>query len=131
LAFVHIPKEKRKKLDYKATLGVFVGQSISTEQYFVYDPLVKMLHHCRDVVIREGKRYTALNAADMAIINEDFYREVIVEPAPTKKQSETSVNREAANWRWNFQTSNGGAIGRRFTSGSFEAEEEVMRISWP
>jgi len=29
------------------------------------------------------------------------------------------------------QTSNGGAIGQRFTSGPSEAEEEVTRIGWP
>jgi len=44
LAFVHFPKEKRKKLDYRATPGIFVGYSISTIQYFVYHPLAKTLH---------------------------------------------------------------------------------------
>jgi len=44
LAFMHVQKEKRKKLDYRATPGIFVGYSISTKQYFVYDPLAKTLH---------------------------------------------------------------------------------------
>jgi len=35
LTFVHVPKEKRKKLDYRATPGIFVGYTISTKQYFV------------------------------------------------------------------------------------------------
>jgi len=52
--------------------------------------LARKLHRSRDVVFREGKRYTAPNAADEAILNEHFYRDVIVEPMPTKKQSETS-----------------------------------------
>ena len=69
---------------------MFVGYSLSTKQYFVYDPLAKPLHRSRDVVFREGKRYTAPNAADEAILNVHFYRDVIVEPTPTKKQSETS-----------------------------------------
>jgi hypothetical protein len=90
LAFVHVLKEKRKKLDYTATPSIFVGYSISTKQYFVYDPLARTLHRSRDVVLRGGKRYTAPNAADEAILNEHFYRDVIVEPTPTKKQSETS-----------------------------------------
>ena len=47
------------------------------------------LHRSRDVVFLERKRYTALNAADEAILNEHFYRYVIVERTPTK-QSETS-----------------------------------------
>jgi hypothetical protein len=55
LAFVHVPKEKRNKLDYRATPGIFIGYSISTKQYFVYDPLANMLHCSRDVVFREGK----------------------------------------------------------------------------
>jgi len=38
------------------------------------------------VVFREGKRYTAPNAADEAILNEHFYRHVIEEPKPTEKQ---------------------------------------------
>jgi hypothetical protein len=42
-AFVHVPKEKRKRLDYRANPGIFVGYSISTNQYFVYDPLASML----------------------------------------------------------------------------------------
>jgi hypothetical protein len=51
-----------------------------------------MLHRSRDVVFREGKWCTALNAADEAILNEHFYRDVIEEPkpTPTKKESETS-----------------------------------------
>jgi len=85
LAFVHIPKEKRKKLDYRATPSIFVGYSISTKQYFIYDPLAKTLHCSRDVVFREGKWYTAPNAADKAILNEHFYRDVIEEPKPTEK----------------------------------------------
>jgi hypothetical protein len=56
LAFVHIPQEKWKKLDYRATPGIFLGYSISTKQYFLYDPLARILHLSRDVVFREGKR---------------------------------------------------------------------------
>jgi len=89
LAFVHIPKEKRKKLNYRATPGIFVGYSLSTKQCFVYDPLAKKLHCSRDGVFRERKQYTAPNAADEAILNEHFYRDVIEEPTPSK-QSETS-----------------------------------------
>jgi hypothetical protein len=44
LAFVHVLKEKQKKLDYTATSSIIVGYSISTKQYFVYDPLARTLH---------------------------------------------------------------------------------------
>jgi hypothetical protein len=101
LAFVHVRKEKRKKLDYRATPGKFVGYSISTKQYFVYDPLAKTLHCSRDVVFLEGKQYTPPTAADEAILNEHFYRDVIEEPKykpthiekqPTKRQTEESLD---------------------------------------
>jgi len=48
--------------------------------------LARTLQRSRDVVFREGKRYTAPNAADEAILNEHFYRDVIEEPKPTEKQ---------------------------------------------
>ena len=38
------------------------------------------------MVFREGKRYTAPNAADEAILNEHFYGAVIEEPKPLEKQ---------------------------------------------
>jgi hypothetical protein len=92
LAFVHVPKEKRKNRHYKATPSIFVGYSISTKQYFVYDPLARTLHRSRDVVFRGGKRYIAPNAADEAILNEHFYRDVIEEPKPTHAKTESQTS---------------------------------------
>jgi len=61
--------------------------------------LAKTLHCSRDVVFREVKWYTALNAADEAIMNEHFYRDVIEEPKPkpiekqpTERQMEEPLN---------------------------------------
>jgi hypothetical protein len=82
LAFVHVPKEKRKKPHYRATPGIFVAYRISTKQYLVYDPLARTLHLSRDVVFPERKRYTAPNAPDEAILNEHFDRDVIEKPKP-------------------------------------------------
>jgi hypothetical protein len=47
-----------------------------------------MLHCSREVVFREEKRFTAPNAADDAILNTHFYRDVIEEakPKPIEKQ---------------------------------------------
>jgi hypothetical protein len=87
LALVHVPIEKRKMQDYTATPSIFVGYSISTKQYFIYGPLARTLHRSRDVVFREGKRYTSLNAAGEAILNKHFYRDVLEETKPTGKQS--------------------------------------------
>jgi hypothetical protein len=86
LAFVNVPKEKRKMLDCRGHPDILVGYSISTKQYSIYDPLAKTLHCTQDVVFRERKRYTEPNAADEAILHEHLYRDVIEEPKPTEKQ---------------------------------------------
>jgi hypothetical protein len=75
-----------------ATLSIFVGYSVSTKQNFVYDRSATTLHHSRDVVFRDGKRYTAPNAAGEAILNEHHYRDVIEEPKPTEVQPTSDEN---------------------------------------
>jgi hypothetical protein len=47
------------------------------------------MHPSREVVLRDGNRYRAPNAADKVILNWPFYRDVIIEPTNTNKQSET------------------------------------------
>jgi len=61
-----------------------------------------MIHRSPDVVSREGKRYTAPIAADEAILNEHFYRDVIEEPQskpmekqPTKHQMEEQLDNDS------------------------------------
>ena len=90
LAFVRSPKEKREKPDYRPTPSILIAYRISTKQCIVCDPLAKTLHHSTDVASREGTRFTTLNAADQVIFNRHFYRDGIVEPTHTRKQSETS-----------------------------------------
>jgi hypothetical protein len=56
--------------------------------------LAKTLHYSSDVVFSEGKRHTAPNAADEAIFNEHFYRDVIEEPEPKWKRLTTDEQAE-------------------------------------
>jgi hypothetical protein len=84
LAFGHVLKEKRKKLNYRATPGIVFGYNISTKRYFVYDPLTRMVHLSQHRVFREGTGYTAPNAADEVFLNNHFYRDIIEEPKPTE-----------------------------------------------
>jgi hypothetical protein len=86
LAFVQVLTEKRKKLDERASCGIFDGYSILTEQHFVYDPLALTLDLSSDVVVREGKRYTSPKAADEGIFNNHFYQDVSEQPEPTEKE---------------------------------------------
>jgi hypothetical protein len=57
LAFIRIPKEKRRKWDSQAIQGIFIGYCSTTKQYRVYDPVTARLHTSRDVVFRENDRY--------------------------------------------------------------------------
>jgi len=45
--------------------------------------MAKMLHRIWDVVWSAGKQYTAPNAAADAILNMQFYRDIIEGPKPT------------------------------------------------
>jgi hypothetical protein len=99
LAFVHVPKEKIKTLNYIGTPGILVGYSIITKQYLVCDVLPKTLPHTRDVVLRDGKGYTAPNAADKAILNKHFKTDVVnnprhitIEKKPTERQTEVTLD---------------------------------------
>ena len=83
LAFVHVPKERRTKLDYWAIPGIFVGYSVTTKQYQVYDPLAKQMHFSRDVVFREDRRYTAPTPLDEKILSSHLYRDVMPEVSST------------------------------------------------
>ncbi len=55
-AWVHIPKEKRKKLDDRSWQGTLVGYE-GNNQYRIYDPLTGKVHICRDVTVDENNTY--------------------------------------------------------------------------
>lgn len=53
IAYVHVPSQKRQKLDDNSTKCIFVGYSIETKGYRLYDPLTKTLIVSRDVIFDE------------------------------------------------------------------------------
>lgn len=54
LAYVHVPVQKRKKLDAKSQLCIFVGYSTATKGYRFYNPDTKQWIVSRDVIFDEG-----------------------------------------------------------------------------
>ncbi|KAK8916713.1 hypothetical protein KSP39_PZI022778 [Platanthera zijinensis] len=54
LAYRHIPKEGRRKLEMKAEKGVFIGYSLESKAYRIYNPVTKKLSISRDVIFEEG-----------------------------------------------------------------------------
>ena len=53
-AFMHIPDEKRKKLDVKAKELTFVGYEEGTKGYRLVDVSVSKIFISRDVIFMEG-----------------------------------------------------------------------------
>ena len=54
-AFVHVPKDERKKLDSKSRKCILLGYGMTTKGYRLYDPLKKKGFHSRDVIFNEQK----------------------------------------------------------------------------
>ena len=53
IAFAHVPKNKRKKLDSKARKCILLRYGPRTKGYWLYDPKSKQVIHSRDEVFNE------------------------------------------------------------------------------
>ena len=55
--YIHIPKEKRIKLDPSGKKGIFVGYSESSKAYIIYFPGFKKIDISRDVTFDKDSSY--------------------------------------------------------------------------
>ena len=55
--YIHIPKEKRTKLDPSGNKGIFVGYSESSKAYKIYFPGFKKIDISRDATFDEDSSY--------------------------------------------------------------------------
>ncbi|KAG5860892.1 hypothetical protein JTB14_010627 [Gonioctena quinquepunctata] len=60
MAYAHIPSQKRKKLDAKATPSIRVGYSLESEAYRLYDPQQNIVYLSRDIQFVENKKGSTL-----------------------------------------------------------------------
>ena len=56
-AYVHVPKEKRSKLDNKAEKCIFIGYKDGMKGYKLWDPITKKTVYNLDVVFQEVKEF--------------------------------------------------------------------------
>ncbi|KAK8933850.1 hypothetical protein KSP39_PZI015291 [Platanthera zijinensis] len=95
LAFRHIPKENRNKLQMKAEKGVFVGYSLHSKAYRIYDPDKKQLYISRDVIFDEHNTWDwdqNIKKITPAVITEDYQPSNLAEdvlPPPVQAAEET------------------------------------------
>lgn len=59
IAFSHVPKDERHKLDPKSRKAIMVGYGSETKGYRLYDPVKKTIFFSRDVLFNESERYVS------------------------------------------------------------------------
>ncbi len=81
--FVHIPKDKRSKLDPSGKKGVFVGYNESSKAYRVYIPGFRNIKSSRDVTFDEDAAFSRSKKTQ----EEDIHEEEPIAPrvAPSKE----------------------------------------------
>ena len=57
LMYIHIPKEKRTKLDPLGKKGIFVGYNETSKAYRIYFPRFKKINISRDVTFDEDSAW--------------------------------------------------------------------------
>lgn len=57
-AFVHVPNEKRSKLDPKEHKCIFIGYGENVKAYNLWNPLTQKITLSRDVIFREFRSYS-------------------------------------------------------------------------
>ena len=86
IAYVHTPKEKRKKLDAKSSSHIFVGYDEHSKAYRLYNPLTNKVKVAKDVCIAENDVHDCCKVHD---IEPSQNKVIVVEDNP---QIESSPN---------------------------------------
>ena len=87
-AFVHVPKEKRSKLDSKSQECIFLGYGEDKYGFRLWDPIAKNIVRSQDVVFNETK-FPALQSAPQESIVEDFI------PMPLFNENNSSLQSQS------------------------------------
>ena len=73
IAFVHIPHEKRQKLDPKSEKYILVGYSLEQKGYKCFNPFIRKVWVSRDVIFDESASQYTFDSAPSDPIETDFY----------------------------------------------------------
>ncbi|UYV82136.1 hypothetical protein LAZ67_21001087 [Cordylochernes scorpioides] len=103
-AYVHIPKDNRKKLDKKSIRTFFVGYTETNKNYRMWDPIARKIIISRDVIFTEAN--TSENIQDNQQEQVTIYSEESVDNTNTSSKPEESCRYPLRNRiRENEQTS--------------------------
>ena len=70
LVYIHIPKEKRTKLDPSEKKGIFIGYSDTSKANQIYFPGFKKIDISRDVTFDEDSTYSILGKLPIEEVKE-------------------------------------------------------------
>ena len=77
--YIHVPKEKRTKLNPLGRKGTFVGYSESSKAYRIYIPSQRQIEVSRDVTFEEEVSFRIYRGSHMEIDN-DRQKEMVPSP---------------------------------------------------
>jgi hypothetical protein len=87
--YIHVPKEKRTKLDPSGRKGTFVGYSESSKAYQIYIPGQRQIEVSRDVTFEEEIAFRRSRESHMEIDSEK--KEETIPSPPSTVQRETII----------------------------------------
>ncbi|UYV82085.1 K02A2.6-like [Cordylochernes scorpioides] len=87
-AYVHIPKDNRKKLDKKSICTFFVGYTEANKNYRMWDPIARKIVISRDVIFTEAN--TSENIQDNQQEQVTIYSQESVDSTNTSSKPEES-----------------------------------------
>ena len=93
-AYIHVPKDERKKLDPKAKKCIFLGNGTTRKGYRLYNQKTSSIVHSRDVVFNELARGHECEQGKHLIRVENFSDEKSEESQAQAEDSEDNTESE-------------------------------------
>lgn len=96
-AMVHVPKEKRRKLDVKSIECIFVGYCNASKAYRLFEKATKKIHISRDVIFIEEKTNREVVLHESNQTNYVYLPAVIASVTDAIETTENESTTDAAN----------------------------------
>lgn len=84
--YIHVPREKRTKLDPARKQGIFVGYNESAKAYRIYIPDQKKMELSRDITFEEDAAYRRSRHTNSDSDQQDASQELLDSPSPLAKK---------------------------------------------
>eukprot|EP00253_Pinus_taeda_P024014 PITA_24014 len=100
-AYVHVPKEKRTKLDSKSEKCIFIGDKDGLKGYKLWNPVTRKVVYSRDMVFREVKDVIKHEVQPKEPVKIEFERKEEESDSVAEEESEDEEPQTPANCEGN------------------------------